>query len=263
MNDHIPPGSKHSKPGFPRLVRSRTAARVGASPDGPGAPCDDDGVGPTVLIVDDHADFRAFARALLVAGGFEVVGEAARWRRGAVEGASAQAGSRAAGHPAAGHRRVRGLRSARRGRDGAGGRADLEPGRFLVSETARREPCARVHPEGRPVGTRSRDVHRADVKPVMRRSRVALVLGGLAVGVGSEWASFEPASSTRRWPTWSLGGRCSAVDWWLGSSSGESRRRADGRVRDSPGSSAASCPPRCISIAGRSCTCCWAIRAGA
>jgi CheY-like chemotaxis protein len=34
-------------------------------------------VGPTVLIVDDHADFRAFARALLVAGGFEVVGEAA------------------------------------------------------------------------------------------------------------------------------------------------------------------------------------------
>ena len=40
-------------------------------------PCDDGGVGPTVLIVDDHADFRAFARALLVAGGFEVVGEAA------------------------------------------------------------------------------------------------------------------------------------------------------------------------------------------
>jgi DNA-binding response OmpR family regulator len=34
-------------------------------------------VGPTVLIVDDHADFRAFARALLVAGGFEVIGEAA------------------------------------------------------------------------------------------------------------------------------------------------------------------------------------------
>jgi DNA-binding NarL/FixJ family response regulator len=33
-------------------------------------------VGPTVLIVDDHADFRAFARTLLEAGGFEVVGEA-------------------------------------------------------------------------------------------------------------------------------------------------------------------------------------------
>jgi DNA-binding NarL/FixJ family response regulator len=34
-------------------------------------------VSSTVLIVDDHADFRAFARALLAAGGFDVVGEAA------------------------------------------------------------------------------------------------------------------------------------------------------------------------------------------
>ena len=34
-------------------------------------------MGSTVLIVDDHADFRAFARALLVAGGFDVIGEAA------------------------------------------------------------------------------------------------------------------------------------------------------------------------------------------
>jgi len=33
-------------------------------------------VGTTVLIVDDHPDFRAFARVLLEAGGFEVVGEA-------------------------------------------------------------------------------------------------------------------------------------------------------------------------------------------
>jgi DNA-binding NarL/FixJ family response regulator len=32
---------------------------------------------PTLLIVDDHADFRAAARALLNAEGFEVVGEAA------------------------------------------------------------------------------------------------------------------------------------------------------------------------------------------
>jgi DNA-binding NarL/FixJ family response regulator len=34
-------------------------------------------VGPTVLIVDDHAAFRASARALLEAEGFEVIGEAA------------------------------------------------------------------------------------------------------------------------------------------------------------------------------------------
>ncbi|MFZ0216557.1 MAG: response regulator transcription factor [Candidatus Dormiibacterota bacterium] len=32
---------------------------------------------PTVLIVDDHADFRTFVRQLLETGGFTVVGEAA------------------------------------------------------------------------------------------------------------------------------------------------------------------------------------------
>lgn len=34
-------------------------------------------MGRTVLIVDDHATFRRFARRLLEDGGFEVVGEAA------------------------------------------------------------------------------------------------------------------------------------------------------------------------------------------
>jgi DNA-binding NarL/FixJ family response regulator len=34
-------------------------------------------MGRTVLIVDDHAGFRAAARALLEAGGFNVLGEAA------------------------------------------------------------------------------------------------------------------------------------------------------------------------------------------
>jgi DNA-binding NarL/FixJ family response regulator len=33
-------------------------------------------VRPTLLIVDDHADFRASARALLGAEGFDVIGEA-------------------------------------------------------------------------------------------------------------------------------------------------------------------------------------------
>jgi hypothetical protein len=33
----------------------------------------------TVLIVDDHAPFRALARALLQLEGFEVVGEAGKW----------------------------------------------------------------------------------------------------------------------------------------------------------------------------------------
>ncbi len=37
--------------------------------------CNDESV-PTVLIVDDHPSFRASARAILEADGFEVVGEA-------------------------------------------------------------------------------------------------------------------------------------------------------------------------------------------
>jgi DNA-binding NarL/FixJ family response regulator len=53
----------------------------------PGLPWKDGAVAPTVLIVDDHADFRAFARALLEADGFEVVGEAH-------DGASALAAAR-------------------------------------------------------------------------------------------------------------------------------------------------------------------------
>ena len=44
-------------------------------------------MGRSVLIVDDHADFRAFARALLAADGFDVVGEAE-------DGASALAAAR-------------------------------------------------------------------------------------------------------------------------------------------------------------------------
>jgi DNA-binding NarL/FixJ family response regulator len=45
-------------------------------------------VAATVLIVDDHAGFRSFARALLEAEGFDVVGEAA-------DGASALAAAQA------------------------------------------------------------------------------------------------------------------------------------------------------------------------
>ena len=45
----------------------------------PGAlcPCDHQLMARTVLIVDDHAPFRALARALLQLEGFEVVGEVA------------------------------------------------------------------------------------------------------------------------------------------------------------------------------------------
>ena len=55
--------------------------------DGRSESCDHHGMGRRVLIVDDHPSFRRFARKLLQAGGFDVVGEAA-------DGASAVAEAR-------------------------------------------------------------------------------------------------------------------------------------------------------------------------
>jgi DNA-binding NarL/FixJ family response regulator len=49
---------------FPALLYSMPSATIGR-------------VAPTVVIVDDHPSFRASARAMLEAGGFEVIAEAA------------------------------------------------------------------------------------------------------------------------------------------------------------------------------------------
>jgi DNA-binding NarL/FixJ family response regulator len=58
--------------------KAATWRNIRAAHDGgASAVCDDRGVRPTVLLVDDHADFRASARVLLEAEGFPVVGEAA------------------------------------------------------------------------------------------------------------------------------------------------------------------------------------------
>ena len=51
----------------------------------PPRPCDDHGVRTTVLIVDDHDDFRESARKLLDAEGFAVLGGAADGRTAVIE----------------------------------------------------------------------------------------------------------------------------------------------------------------------------------
>ncbi len=63
-----PPGSTEAAVG-PRLVLATMCAHMAAGTMNL--------VRRTVLIVDDHAEFRASARALLEAEGFDVVGEAA------------------------------------------------------------------------------------------------------------------------------------------------------------------------------------------
>ena len=77
----------------------------------------------TVLIVDDHAGFRAGARALLEADGFDVLGEAADGESARRAGPAPAPAGRAAGRPAAGDGRLRGGRTARRGAGRPGGRA--------------------------------------------------------------------------------------------------------------------------------------------
>src|SRR5262245_9769820 len=58
-------------------IRRRLRPRSGISPMlGSRLACDDPHMPQTVLIVDDHAGFRGFARRLLEAGGYTVVGEA-------------------------------------------------------------------------------------------------------------------------------------------------------------------------------------------
>ena len=63
----------------PLLIRVGPRLRgIAASTDAVrGARCDDYRVRPTVLIVDDHAEFRQSAGALLEAEGFAVIAEAA------------------------------------------------------------------------------------------------------------------------------------------------------------------------------------------
>jgi DNA-binding NarL/FixJ family response regulator len=58
-------------------VTIRSGPRVRGSPDARTRPCrDHDVVVRTLLIVDDHAGFRSFARALLESEGYDVIGEA-------------------------------------------------------------------------------------------------------------------------------------------------------------------------------------------
>ena len=80
-----------------------------------------------VLIVDDHAPFRALARMLLVADGFDVVGEAGDGAAGPRRGPRPAPGRRAARRAAARRRRVRRRRGARCGAGRPRRRAGVEP----------------------------------------------------------------------------------------------------------------------------------------
>ena len=135
----------------------------------------------TVLIVDDHPSFRASARVVLEADGFEVVGEAA-------DGASAHHGvlpaaaaGRAARRPAARHRRLRRLladhepcRAPRRDHDLEPRRLGLRPARDDVGRL-------RLRPQGGAL----RRAHAGAPHAVtgLRRALLLVAVEGLVVGL--------------------------------------------------------------------------------
>ena len=152
--------------------------------------CDDGGVSTTVLIVDDHADFRGFARTLLEVAGFEVVGEAC-------DGASALLA-------------IRELRpelvlldvqlpdmdgfavceelAARS--SSISDRVDVDAGCLVVSPAARSEQRERVHREGRAVRAAACDVRQLGVDRIVRLLRLALLPVGVVLGLAAEWVSY-------------------------------------------------------------------------
>ena len=102
----------------------------------------------TVVIIDDHPSFRASARAILEAEGFEVVGEAA-------DGSSGIAAARMLAPDVIlldvqlpdmdGFAVCRELRSQRRP---TGRRFGFEPGRSRLRRADRAERCPWLHPQG-------------------------------------------------------------------------------------------------------------------
>ena len=169
------------------------------------------------------------------------------------------AGARALGCPATGRRRLRGMRAARRGRSSADGRADVEPGRILLSAATRWKQRARVYPEGRAVGTRPRDVRTRGVGPheaPARRAHPCWPRAGGRGRVGVDQTGELYLAIADLVAGWALVG-CGLVAW---------SRRSESRVgplmvgaTGSPGSLGVGAP--CTSIEGRSRTCCSRIRA--
>ena len=103
-SSRVPPTAANSRRGTHRGRWNSAASRMAESADR----CQDSDMPPTVLIVDDHPSFRATARALLEAEGFDVIGEAEDGETALEACRAAPPGGRPARRAAAGHRRLRG-----------------------------------------------------------------------------------------------------------------------------------------------------------
>ena len=102
-----------------------------------------------ILIVDDHPSFRASARALLEADGYEVVGEAEDGHSAVARRAGPAARHRPARRPAPRHRRLRGRLAPARPRLRRRRRAHLEPRGERLRPAPAAQRRARLRAQGR------------------------------------------------------------------------------------------------------------------
>ena len=149
--------------------------------------------GATLLLVDDHAAFRAQARVLLEAAGFVVVGEAANGERSGRSGIPAATGHRAARRRTPRPRRLRRVRTA--GRVGArpDRGADVEPQRVVLPAATAPVGGPRVHPQEPAHRPRPRRPRR--VIAVSTKSLVASLVAAGTIAAVTEWIASDPADT--------------------------------------------------------------------
>ena len=136
----------------------------------------------TVLIVDDHPSFRASARRMLEADGYQVVGEAADASSAvdAVRELQPDVVLLDIRLPDADGFQVAELTS--RERRGARDRPHLEPRTIRLRVRDRRQPSRRLHSQER--AERGGD-HAADQMTSPRRAMIGLAIAALLLGVGA------------------------------------------------------------------------------
>ena len=153
----------------------------------------------TVLIVDDHPSFRASARMLLEAEGYEVVGEAEDGQSALRAVEELASGRRAARRAAARHRRNRGRRPAHGQRVGSGDRAHLEPRPCGPRPGARplRMCAASFQRQSSPAPRWRRSSDLAQTGPLGARRGAGFVFGVIDVALILTSNHIEPARRRR------------------------------------------------------------------
>ena len=175
----MPSRSHAAIAGIATEVRPAVWPRVSARDDN--RPVD---MAPPVLIVDDHPSFRATARVLLEAEGFDVVGEAVDGASALDRGLPAAARGRAARRAAARHRRLRRRRARSPAHpDAPGGDPRLEP-RLVGLRPARHRARARAASSPRPSSRASACRSCSAVSGLRRALWAASRIAGVVVGAG-------------------------------------------------------------------------------